>query len=746
MKKSILHLALAGLTVTMLAGSCAYDEEPIDAGDGRVTLHVSLPDDFITRQYGSGDEATKLQYVVYNKGTLTVLGSGSASMKGGSADLELELAAGATYDIAFWADAGDNSPYKFDYGTCTVKADYSKSLEDNEYGDCFYAVETNFVVNASNATRSITLVRPVTQINFGTSDFTSLTVQNLYGTSPKVYFNVEIDDAYTTFDLMKGVPGNQENVITAKSLNPAGETFPNPIYTYLDMVYVFSPAVGQVTNLTYNAYTSNEDDAVAAQTVTVGNVALRPNYRTNIYGNLLTTKTGFQVSVDPGFGQSSVWNGTDDVVMPTPDSNGNYTITSAAEFAGLAKMMNDEENPQTFEGKTITLITDIDLNGNEWTPMGKATRSGNGLDKESVSFKGTFDGQGHTINNLKMIIPSTTGKDQAIGFIGSLEGGTVKNLFFTNVNVQAPSSQLAGAAVGMVSNDGVVENVHVLGGSVTGNSVGGVVGRVVLSGSINNCTNAATVTGSGFNVGGITGAAYYSASGKTINISYCRNIGTVKGVYDAAGIVGFSCANVSGCSNSGNITADGSGNEVGIAGGIVAEQQNAGSITECVNTGTISSPTSNPAGGIVGWIRYNGIASAYPYKELIKVTKCINHGDITGSGSNSSSGGIVGLIYNYGYVAECQNFAKNISATVFAAGVVGGGQYLPDNVVDNLTGLPDVKKEYILVERNLSTTPIENITGNNKALYIYINGEDTMTAQDNVSTQEAFEELNKVSE
>lgn len=744
MKKTILHLALAGLTMSVLAGSCANDE-PFDAGDGKVTLHVSLPDDFITRQYGSGDAATTLTYVVYNQNSLTVLGSGSTSMEGGSANLELELAAGASYDLAFWADAGENSPYTFNFGTCTVTADYSKELTNNEYGDCFYAVEPNFVSSAANANKSIKLVRPVTQINFGTSDFTSLSVQNLYGSTPKVYFNVEIDDAYTTFNLKTGVPGNQENVTTHKSLNPSGETFPNPVYTYLDMVYVFSPTVGQVTNLTYNAYTSDAEEAVATQTVTVGNVALRPNYRTNIYGNLLTTKTGIQVSVDPGFGQSSVWNG-EDVVVPTPDSNGNYTITSAAEFAGLAQLMNDEENPQTFEGKTITLTTDIDLNSKEWTPMGKATREVNGIAGGSVSFKGTLDGQGHTINNLKMIIPSNTNEDQAIGFIGSVAGGTVKNLFFTNVNVQAPNSKLAGAAVGMLSNDGVVENVHVLGGSVTGKSIGGVVGRVVLSGTINNCTNAATVTGTGSNIGGITGAAYYSEEGKTINISYCRNIGSITGGYDAGGIVGLSCANISGCSNSGNITAINKGGAYGNAGGIVAEQQNAGSITECVNTGTISSPDQHPSGGIVGWIRYNGAEINYPYKELIKVTKCINYGDITGNGSNSSSGGIVGLMYNYGYVADCQNFAKKISAQVFAAGIVGGGQDNSDNEVANLVGKPATEAEDILVENNLSTTPIGNITAANTNLYIYINTASRMTSRNNVSTVEEFEELNKVSE
>lgn len=193
-----------------------------------------------------------------------------------------------------------------------------------------------------------------------------------------------------------------------------------------------------------------------------------------------------------------------------------------------------------------------------------------------------FDGNGKTISNLN--INTTKGTDYAVGLFGVVNGGTVKNLKLQKVAVDVPTSEMAAAAVGMLTGGGTVSGVEVLSGHVAairGN--GAIVGRMIKGGTISGCKNYATVTGTGANVGGIVGAAYYTADGQTMTIENCYNYGTVTGTAGVVGgIAGLSAANVSNCVNESAIT--GKGNDVA---GIVAEQQNAGSVKNCTNRGEI---------------------------------------------------------------------------------------------------------------------------------------------------------------
>ena len=122
-------------------------------------------------------------------------------------------------------------------------------------------------------------------------------------------------------------------------------------------------------------------------------------------------------------------------------------------------------------------------------------------------------------------------------------------------------------------------------GTVTVNNGGGVVGRMLIDGTITDCVNNADITASKANVGGIVGAAYYTAIGKEMTITGCENNGTItttKGV--AGGIVGLSAANVSNSKNTGAVTSSG-GTSVG---GIVGEQQNYGAVTGNTNSAAVN--------------------------------------------------------------------------------------------------------------------------------------------------------------
>ncbi len=114
-----------------------------------------------------------------------------------------------------------------------------------------------------------------------------------------------------------------------------------------------------------------------------------------------------------------------------------------------------------------------------------------------------------TVKN--MTITTTPSADHAIGLVGVVDGGTIRNLNLI-VDIQA-ESELAGAAAGMLLNGATVSGVEVRGRMAVKNG-GGIVGRAIRSATLTDCRNYAEISGTVANVGGIIGAAYYTAKNK----------------------------------------------------------------------------------------------------------------------------------------------------------------------------------------------------------------------------------------
>ena len=224
----------------------------------------------------------------------------------------------------------------------------------------------------------------------------------------------------------------------------------------------------------------------------------------------------------------------------TIESNGSYTVTSADGLMNIAELVNGGKSDIN-----ITLTADIDLTGKDWTPIG--------TDYDN-SYKGTFDGGGHTITGLTF-----TTNDEYAGLFGWLNrAGTVKNVVMEGV--QITSNQIYGGSIGGVvgSGWGTIENCSV-SGSVSGTVyVGGVVG-VQIGGSITGCSSSATVKGT-VDVGGVAGQTNSSA---TLTACYAMGnviieIDPVKNI-SGGGLVGFNGGNdVLACYATGNVTSTGS--------------------------------------------------------------------------------------------------------------------------------------------------------------------------------------------
>lgn len=346
-------------------------------------------------------------------------------------------------------------------------------------------------------------------------------------------------------------------------------------------------------------------------------------------------------------------------------------------------------------GGTVELLKNVTLTSN-WMTVGT----------ETEPFKGTFDGKGYTITGLTI----RTSDNEYMGFIGMLDGGTVKNVKFASVSVNGKDD--VGTAVGRIINGGIVSGVQVLGGTVSGaKRVGGVVGSIKASGTVSDCTNAAVVTANDRNAGGIVGSAYYTETGKQMYITNCVNNGAVTASGVCGGIVSLSAANVSGNTN----TAAVKGTEVG---GIVGEQKSYGSVTNNTNSGAVTNTSENAAygaGGIIGWLRYHGTseASAYEVSDIISVTGNKNSGSVTGG---NDAGGIVGTVYNSAVIMNNKNTATSFSATTFAAGIVGNYQ-----TTETPAETAPAQNKLTFGSNNTSTATLDQINAPCKALLIYTN-------------------------
>ena len=222
------------------------------------------------------------------------------------------------------------------------------------------------------------------------------------------------------------------------------------------------------------------------------------------------------------------------------EDDGSYTVTSADGLMNVAELVNGGKSDIN-----ITLDTDIDLTGKDWTPIG--------TDYDN-SYKGTFDGGGHTITGLTF-----TTNDEYAGLFGYLNrAGTVKNVVMEGV--QITSNQIYGGSIGGVvgSSWGTIENCSV-SGSVSGTVyVGGVVG-VQIGGSITGCSSSATVKGM-VDVGGVAGqtnssatlTACYATGNVIIEINPKKNIAGGSLVGMNAGI------SLLACYATGNVTSTGS--------------------------------------------------------------------------------------------------------------------------------------------------------------------------------------------
>lgn len=256
------------------------------------------------------------------------------------------------------------------------------------------------------------------------------------------------------------------------------------------------------------------------------------------------------------------WDGitiADGFAVGTGTENNPYQINTAAELAYFAKSVN---GGQWYDGKYIILKNNINLNNQEWIPIGN----------DRNSFRGNFDGGNHTVTGMRI-------SNSSADYVGLFGECTRYNINSAIKNITVENSVITGKVhVGAIigyAGEINIENCQSVGNTVNGNKkVGGISGSVVGSVSyaakIVQCYNSSTVTGEYF-VGGIVGA------GDRCIAENCLNTGEIKGNYYGSagggifGILSTNTSQITACINWGKISEVRSGYG-GIAGEISGAQ------------------------------------------------------------------------------------------------------------------------------------------------------------------------------
>lgn len=350
MKKAL--FSFAAIASMLMLGACSSEEPAVETAGAKSTVAVELqlPDGLQSR-YGEGTTATDLTYAVYEHGKKEALAVctggadatiGKATMSGLKTTITLQLTTGKEYDFVFFA-AAPNSIYSFDKADQTVTANYTGLKANEESLDAFFNTTTYKVVG--NATISAKLYRPFAQLNILTDDVTASSAAGFAPQDTKVV----VKDVANKLNLVTGaIEGETELTYDYNTLAAGKITIKGKDYDYLAMNYLLVNEKKTVEVGFGVKSTKNEERAI-----TFNNVPVQRNFRTNIYGSLLTNALNVNVEIIPGFNEPDYLVNVFDAQTLMAELNAGNSVVLNAD------LVLDESVILNLAGKDVT----IDLNG-----------------------------------------------------------------------------------------------------------------------------------------------------------------------------------------------------------------------------------------------------------------------------------------------------------------------------------------------------------------------------------------------
>ena len=314
-----------------------------------------------TRAFGDAGtiNCNELLYTVYDaEGNNIILPTETKTAFGQGVltdNVTLQLVANQEYKIVFYAHNNGSQFSTYTDGKLTV--DYTKANINSEIDDAFYVA---YPFTADGTAKTVTLTRPFAQLNIGTDDLGEAAVQNILA---NITSTLTVSQGLkNSMDLIAGttsVEGTLDDVTFTPADAPAVNTdFPVTGYSNLLSVYLLVPAEQDMIDATYVLKNGKKE----IRTLNLSATPVRMNYRTNIYGSLLTTQQPFNVEIEPNFGEP------DYEVTFKPENASDLanalTFPSSAEIQINGNLDASGLSPEDFElpaAKKIVIADDATL-------------------------------------------------------------------------------------------------------------------------------------------------------------------------------------------------------------------------------------------------------------------------------------------------------------------------------------------------------------------------------------------------
>ena len=297
----IKKLFYTGCAAALLLTTACSSEDIVPAAEQEslVSFNVELPAEINSRAYSDGLTARKLTVAVYDASDTELTGLRQNLTFDGTSltkQVTMRLANSRTYKVVFWVQAA-TAPYTFNTTNHKVDVSYTAVTANSDLYDAFFKCEDVDV--SGSITRTVELRRPFAQINIGATDYAAAAAAGWVTEQTSVH----VDNVYSTLDLCTGtvsnaVSGGYTYTLAAKPVVATDGRFPatGVDAEYQSMVYVLTRDEQSLTDVEFKA-----QDGAEVITRTYANVPVRRNYRTNIYGNILTEEANFTVQIVPNF-------------------------------------------------------------------------------------------------------------------------------------------------------------------------------------------------------------------------------------------------------------------------------------------------------------------------------------------------------------------------------------------------------------------------------------------------------------
>lgn len=232
-----------------------------------------------------------------------------------------------------------------------------------------------------------------------------------------------------------------------------------------------------------------------------------------------------------------------------PTVDGVYQLSTPQELQSFSYIVNGIAGYKQNAAAKAVLTADIDMTGmSTWLPIGS----------ESLPYQGTFDGQGHSIRNIAI----KTGKSYS-GLFGYTSNATIRNFSISGTLIVSEGT-LEHGTVGYASGTTITDvhsalNITASKASGETRHIGGVVGSLFNTSTLDRCSYNGKITDAGTNtVGGIVGYADQTSNkvSNAINYGTVTSKGATTNTGGILGYVNYAGFKISNCVNVGAVTGD----------------------------------------------------------------------------------------------------------------------------------------------------------------------------------------------